>query len=180
MGKHLQTVSKGPRIHQWPCGSLLLLPSRLEGSLVVHSDDSTALGVHSARDKLEAGLTNAFEIKVRGRIGGHLPSKEMRILNKVITLTDKGLIYEADPRHAELLARSQMVTNSVCTPGIKDSYLTNQATQDLDSNKGGIAAGEITTGAQGDLEPQGQRGENACGESVCVCVCVCVLVRVHV
>ena len=68
----------------------------------MHGDDFTALGTDASIDKLEAGLKASFEIKIRGRIGEHLPLKEMRILNRIVALADKGILYEADPRHAEL------------------------------------------------------------------------------
>ena len=72
-------------------------------SLLVHGDGFTALGVDASIDKLEAGLKASFEIKVRGHIGKHSPLKKMRILNSIVTLTNKGILYEADPRHAKLL-----------------------------------------------------------------------------
>ena len=77
-------------------------------SLVVHSGDFTALGGDASIDKLEAGPKASFEIKTRGRIGEHLPRKEMRISNRIVTLTDKGILYEANPRHAELLVRKNV------------------------------------------------------------------------
>ena len=99
-------------------------------SLVGHGDASTAPGVDASIDKLEAGLKALFEIKVRGRIGEHLLLKDMKMLNKIVTLTDKGILYEADPRDAELLVRNMSVTNSVATPGGKDGDLENQAPKD--------------------------------------------------
>ena len=66
-------------------------------SLVVHGDDFTALRVDESIDKLEAGLYASFEIPAHGRIGEHLPLKEMRILNRIVTLTDNGIPYEAGP-----------------------------------------------------------------------------------
>ena len=92
-------------------------------SLVVHGDGFTALRVDESIDQLEAGLKASFEIKVCGRIGQHLPLKEMRILNHIVTLTDKGILYEADPRHAELLVRNMAVSNSAASPEVKDSDL---------------------------------------------------------
>ena len=96
-------------------------------SLVVHGDDFTALGLDDALDKLEVRLKASFEIDVRGRIGEHSPLKEMRILNGIVTLTEKGILYEADPQHAELLVRIMAVTNSVTTPGVSKSHLENRA-----------------------------------------------------
>ena len=98
-----------------------------EVSLVVHDDDFTSLGLDDGLDKLEEGLKTKFEIKVRGRMGEHHECKQMRILNRVVTLSESGLTYEADPRHAELLIRNMAVSNSVGTPGVKDSDLTHAA-----------------------------------------------------
>ena len=40
----------------------------------------------------------------------------------MVRITPTGLTYEADPRHADLLAQSMTLTdaNSVATPGVKD------------------------------------------------------------
>ena len=51
----------------------------------------------------------------------------MRVLNRIVRITDGGLLYEADPRHAEMLIKSLNLEDakSVVTPGIKpptDSY----------------------------------------------------------
>ena len=84
----------------------------------MHGDDFTALGVDASIDKLEAGLKTSFEITVRGCIGERLPLKEMRMLNRIVTLTKQGILYEADPRHAELLVQNMSVTNFAATPGV--------------------------------------------------------------
>ena len=76
-------------------------------SIVVHGDDFTALGVDSDLDWYESELAKHFELKIRGRIGEGCPGpNKIKILNRCVELTENGLIYEADPRHAELLARS--------------------------------------------------------------------------
>ena len=51
----------------------------------------------------------------------------MRVLNRIVRITDGGLLYEADPRHAEMLIKSLKLEDakSVVTSGIKpptDSY----------------------------------------------------------
>ena len=74
--------------------------------LVVHGDDLTAMGVRADLDWYEERLGQSFELKIRGRIGEDTTLKTMRILNRIVTLTDEGLIYESDPRHAELMARN--------------------------------------------------------------------------
>ena len=71
-------------------------------SVVVHGDDFTALGTDEALDLYEAGMKKAFEIKIRGRLGtDEKDDKEIRILNRIVRITPKGLFYEADPRHVE-------------------------------------------------------------------------------
>ncbi len=49
--------------------------------------------------------------------------KELRVLNKVLTWDDRGLLWEPDPRHAELVARDLGlelgVSTGAATPGVK-------------------------------------------------------------
>ena len=94
-------------------------------SVVVHGDDFTALGTDESLDKYEAGLKKSFECKIRGRLGVEAhDTKEIRLLNRIIRITDKGLLYEADPRHAELLAKSMNLEQGrqVSTPGTKKGF----------------------------------------------------------
>ena len=94
-------------------------------SVVVHGDDFSALGTDAALDKYEKGLSQKFECKFRGRLGEDPKDmKEIRMLNRIIRITPTGLLYEADPRHAELLATSMGLDNckQVTTPGVKKSF----------------------------------------------------------
>ena len=54
---------------------------------------------------------------------GHGPDviKEMRVLNRIVRITDTGIRYEADPRHVELLAKSLNVESRdpMVTPWVK-------------------------------------------------------------
>ena len=89
---------------------------------MVHGDDSTALGTDESLDLYEGGLAKAFETKVRGRLGlDEKDMKEIRILNRIIRITDKGLVYEAGPCHAELLAKSLNMEDCkpVATPDVR-------------------------------------------------------------
>ena len=59
---------------------------------------------------------------MKGRLGqGASDLKEMRVLNRIVRITESGLRYEADPRHAELLARSLNLVDckATVTPGVK-------------------------------------------------------------
>ena len=94
-------------------------------SLVVHGDDFTCLGTDEALSKYEDALGKAFECELRGRLGSEAGDlKETKVLNRILRVTERGLAYEADPRHAELLAKSMGVDQTegrrvIQTPGIK-------------------------------------------------------------
>ena len=91
-------------------------------SVVVHGDDFTAVGSPDALDKFEAGMQTSFECKLKGRLGVRPNDcKEMRVLNRIVRVTEDGLRYEADPRHAEMLIKAFDLSEakSVVTPGIK-------------------------------------------------------------
>lgn len=111
-------------------------------SVVVHGDDFTALGPPEGLNKYEEGMMKTFECKLKGRLGRAKDDlKEMRVLNRIVRITDRGLKYEADPRHAELLAKSlnldlQKGSNAVVTPGVKlpfddDAVITNDPMDDI-------------------------------------------------
>ena len=52
----------------------------------------------------EKSLAEHFELKIRGRIGEGCPGpNEIKILNRCLKHTERGLEYEADPRHIDLL-----------------------------------------------------------------------------
>jgi hypothetical protein len=98
---------------------------------VVHGDDLTALGLQPDLDWYEKELAKSFELKIRGRIGENTELKTMRILNRIVTLTP-GLIYESDPRHAELMVRNVSLGESkrVGTPGVKLPDISDEAPKD--------------------------------------------------
>ena len=82
--------------------------------VVAHGDDFTALGNADGLSKYKEGMTKTFECKTKGRLGRAKDDlKEMRMLNQIVRITDNGLRYEADPRHAELLAKS--LNLEICT-----------------------------------------------------------------
>ena len=84
-------------------------------------------------DLYEKGMTATFECKFKGRLGhGENDLKEMRVLNRIVRITKSGLRYEADPRHAELLAKSLNLTlcKPMVTPGVKIPFDTSAPTDD--------------------------------------------------
>ena len=97
--------------------------------VVVHGDDFTCLGPKAEIIRYEDELASRFEIKRRGHIGESDGCvREIRILNRILRLTDDGLRYEADPRHSEMLVRAldMASASSVLTPGVKED---NSATE---------------------------------------------------
>ena len=108
-------------------------------SVVVHGDEFTALGTDADLDFYEKALATHFELKIRGRIGEGCPgSNEIKILNRCLKLTASGLIYEADPRHIDLLSAAFKLDKANCvgTPGVKEKELDNHAAKgpDVDSS----------------------------------------------
>ena len=90
--------------------------------VVVHGDDFTALGTDSALDTYEKELMRCFDVKLRGRLGeGPEDLREIRVLNRIVRVDSTGLVYEADPRHSELLVRSLGLedTRFISTPGVR-------------------------------------------------------------
>ena len=91
---------------------------------VIHGDDFTYLGRDEDLDWLQGVLTQTFEIKIRGRLGPEKQDdKHMRILNRCVEWGPRGLKYEADPRHAEIIIRELGLEKSssvISTPGAKE------------------------------------------------------------
>ena len=66
-------------------------------SIVVHGDDFTTLGLDHDLDWYESELAKNFELKLRGRLGeGCKGDNQLRILNRIVTITESGITYEAD------------------------------------------------------------------------------------
>ena len=109
-------------------------------NVVVHGDDFTAMGTAEDLDRYEQELAKHFELKIRGRIGEGLEGpNEIRILNRCLKLTSKGLVYEADPRHVDLLvgAFNLLQSPGVGTSGVKDAYFEQEAetSEDQDTSE---------------------------------------------
>ena len=70
---------------------------------VVHRDDFTFAGRDEELSKCTTMMSNEYDIKVRGKLGPDKDDdKAVTILNRYVTWTKDGIIYEADPRHVEM------------------------------------------------------------------------------
>ena len=105
--------------------------------MAVHGDDFTALGTPSSLDRYEEAMSKSFGIKLKGRLGhGRNDAKEVRVLNRVVRWNDyKGIEYEADPRHVEIMIGLLELENakSAVAPGAKEEGRTKEEHgEDLD------------------------------------------------
>ena len=93
----------------------------------VHGHDYVSSGSEESLKWMESQLKNKYEIKTKwlGPKAHH--EKEVKILNRVVSWTNEGIKYEADPRHAELMIQEMKLNESkdVVTPGIHDEGETS-------------------------------------------------------
>ena len=91
--------------------------------VVVHGDDFTALGWSTDLDWYRKGIQDRMETQVKGRLGPEKhDDKHIRVLNRIVEWTDMGIRYEADQRHAEIIAEGiglKENSKGVVTPGSK-------------------------------------------------------------
>eukprot|EP00974_Lingulodinium_polyedra_P046719 4476622-Lingulodinium_polyedra.AAC.1 len=66
-------------------------------------------------------MEKSFLTKVVGKLGGDEgDSREVRVLNRVLSWSASGIRYEADPRHAEILVKSLVGrARPATTPGTR-------------------------------------------------------------
>lgn len=74
-------------------------------AIMVHGDDFVAVGPDAHLDHVRRTLSDKYKIKVEQLGKGQGQSAEVRILNKVVRITESGIELEADPRHAELVVK---------------------------------------------------------------------------
>ena len=79
-------------------------PTR-EMRCLVHGDDFVCVGEAEDLKWLESRLKERFEIKSKTMGLKEGESREERILNRVIRVSENGWEYEADQRHADLIIR---------------------------------------------------------------------------
>ena len=93
--------------------------------MIVH-DDFITLGDDEAVSEVEHMMSSDYTMKVRAVLGaGRDDAKEVRILNRYLLWNSDGgknlMVYEPDPRHAELIVKSLNLESAkgVTTPSVK-------------------------------------------------------------
>ena len=91
----------------------------------VHGDDFTLPGWSESLDWFGKQINKRFKCKHRGRIGpAKGDDKQIRILNRIVTWTKRGIEYEGDQRHVEIAMKEYGLdkgSNALSLPGGKDS-----------------------------------------------------------
>ena len=91
-------------------------------NLVVHGDDFLSEGEAQELRWFDIELRKHFELKteVLGPDVKNGEVQEIRLLNRILTWSDKGIVWEADPRHAELLIEQLGLQGpkEICSAGI--------------------------------------------------------------
>ena len=133
-------------------------------AIMVHGDDFVAVGdpVHLA--DTEAALREKYKLKTETLSNETGDAKEVRILNKVVRITEEGVELEADPRHAELVVRELGVGKSKPSkvPGVKvmsgeKKSIKPSERQEVSIMEGDESEGEST--ARSDSDAWTCRGE---------------------
>ncbi len=89
-------------------------------STTVHGDDFTSSGPEAALHWMDKKLRAKFEVKTNFLGPKECHSKQIRVINRVLTWGDEGITYEADQRHAEIIVQAMDVTKPVTTPGSRE------------------------------------------------------------
>ena len=88
----------------------------------VHGADFVIVGQLAALQWMRENIEKKYELTVEmlGPDKGQV--KEVRVLNRVLRWTDKGIEYEADPRHVEIILKQLNIDQCkpVTTPGTKE------------------------------------------------------------
>ena len=108
----------------------------------MHGDDyvSTAMPQHLMR--LKEQLESKYRIKAQWLGPGKEQQTEVKILNRIIGWEkNKGIVYEADPRHVELIIDQLKLkeAKAVATPGTKEEGITtDDCNQELDEQQASL------------------------------------------
>ena len=94
----------------------------------IHGDDYVSVGKEQDLMWMKQEVEKRYKLKTQILGPGQHEEQQVRVLNRVLTWTKDGILYEADPRHVEILIKELGLTNakSVCTPGTKEEGRTKE------------------------------------------------------
>ena len=108
----------------------------------VHGDEHVSCGVPGFLRWMQGKLDSKYQVKTQWLGPGEGYSQEFKVLNRIISWHGhRGLAYEADPRHAELVVQHRDLTEAkaVSTPGTREEGRTqedrDEKLNDKDSTK---------------------------------------------
>ena len=93
----------------------------------VHGDDYVSSAVPKQFEWLKGQFERKYQIKTQWLGPGAEYQQEVKILNRIVGWDNsRGLVFEADPRHAEIIINQLKLTDAkvVATPGTKDEGRT--------------------------------------------------------
>ena len=104
----------------------------------VHGDDFTTSGPKVSVDWMKRQLEGRYELTEVARLGpGPEDDKEVKILNRLVRWTKRGVEYEGDPRQVEQVVADLGLegAKTVGTPGVKADRAQHEADAPLEKSK---------------------------------------------
>ena len=112
---------------------------------MIHGDDFSILGSEGNLDWFRGMITGRFEVTFRGRIGSdNKDSTKIKLLNRVIQWEDKGIVYEADQKHADMIIKLIGLTQKFKSLSFPSSKTDFDGTSELLVGPEAIRYGAIT------------------------------------
>ena len=133
---------------QGQSNACLFYNPKTDVSILVHGDDFVAIGTDSGLTDVKDTLQNKYKLKVEVLGDGKGCTQEVRILNKIVRHTKKGIELEADPRHAEIVIRDLGIegeSRASRTPGAKDARTRGDKSSENDENAAAFSRISVIT-----------------------------------
>ena len=104
----------------------------------VHGDDYVSIGLPGNLQWVKNELEKKYQVKTQVLGPGEGQQRQVKILNRIVTWDNqRGLVYEADPRHAEIAIKHLKLKDAkeVSTPGTREEGHTTEDHDDKLSEK---------------------------------------------
>ena len=121
---------------------------------LVHGDDFVIVARGEGRAHAEAVLRAAYEVKVDVAGPEASDPKSIKILGRIVSYTDGGILYEADPGHMESVIADLGLNDGkgVATPGVKEDSEVGAA--ELVSRRKSYAPPVFDVTSEGEIHAQ--------------------------